>query len=161
MIEITPPMKAKAAEILESYGIKSGAYDLGHDLLHKVLSLSQSLRSQAGVSEAVAYAPSNPVNGQMHLPDAKTFFTDAERMEWENDGWEIKPLYARAAPIEITEGQELTQTMSRSLPGGQMDESSYSAIEDALDAIQAPMCDGGGQFLNLVQRIAALQGETR
>jgi hypothetical protein len=52
---------------------------------------------------------------------------------------------------------ELTADMAKALPGGQMDDSTYSQIEDALDKIEAPMCDAVGRYLTLVERIAALR----
>jgi hypothetical protein len=62
-----------------------------------------------------------------------------------------------AAPsVSATEGGELKAEMTRSLPGGSMDDSTFSQIEDALDAIDAPMTEGG-KWLSLVERIKALR----
>lgn len=51
---------------------------------------------------------------------------------------------------------ELTATCTKLLPGGKLDDSTYSEIEDALDRIEAPMTDGG-RWLTLAERIAAIR----
>ncbi len=51
--------------------------------------------------------------------------------------------------------EELVADMTRVLPGGGKDDSSFSAIEDALDMADAPMIIDG-KWLTLVERIAAL-----
>ncbi|MGY4333222.1 hypothetical protein ACVWWG_007639 [Bradyrhizobium sp. LB7.2] len=51
---------------------------------------------------------------------------------------------------------ELTATCTKLLPGGIIDDSTYSQIEDALDAIDAPMTGDGGRYLTIAERIAAL-----
>lgn len=57
--------------------------------------------------------------------------------------------------MESDDRGELKPTMMRALPGGKMDDSTYAAIEDALDRIEAPMV-GSGRFLTLAERIQAL-----
>ena len=50
----------------------------------------------------------------------------------------------------------LTPEMQRSLPGGRMDDATYSAVEDALDSVHAPMQDANGHWLTLPERVLAL-----
>lgn len=50
---------------------------------------------------------------------------------------------------------ELTAEFTKALPGGKLDDSTFSQIEDALDSIDAPMVDGE-RYLTLIERIAAL-----
>lgn len=56
---------------------------------------------------------------------------------------------------EVERGIELATDMLRALPGGKMDDSTYEAIEEALDIAGAP-CTDGGVWLNLVERVRAL-----
>jgi len=51
---------------------------------------------------------------------------------------------------------ELTATCQKSLPGGEIDDTTYSQIEDALDEIDAPMTAPDGRFFTLVERIKSL-----
>lgn len=55
---------------------------------------------------------------------------------------------------------ELKADMTKVLPGGKLDDSTYSQIEDALDKIEAPMKDGT-RWLTLPERIAAIGEEVR
>jgi hypothetical protein len=50
----------------------------------------------------------------------------------------------------------LMADFTKSLPGGALDDSTYEQIEDALDAIDAPMTDGP-RYMTLVERIKALR----
>jgi hypothetical protein len=50
---------------------------------------------------------------------------------------------------------ELTADFTRSLPGGKMDDSTYEAIESALDKADAPMQTTDGRWLSLAERVAA------
>jgi hypothetical protein len=50
----------------------------------------------------------------------------------------------------------LTADLTRGLPGGKLDDSTYSQIEDALDRIGAPM-KSEGRWLTLAERVAALR----
>lgn len=52
---------------------------------------------------------------------------------------------------------DLTADFAQSLPGGELDDSTYSKIEDALDRISAPMTADDGRWLSLHERIDALQ----
>ena len=65
---------------------------------------------------------------------------------------------AAAAPVSppTESGEELTADFAQSLPGGKLDDSTYSKIEDALDRIDAPMTGDDGRWLSLHERIAAL-----
>lgn len=63
---------------------------------------------------------------------------------------------AVVVPREATPLPELTSEMARALPGGGMDDSTFSQIEDALDLAEAPST-AGGRWLTLVERIAALK----
>lgn len=52
----------------------------------------------------------------------------------------------------------LTATMTRSLPGGVIDDTTFSAIEDALDQAGAPMTEDK-RWLTLPERVAGLAAE--
>lgn len=53
--------------------------------------------------------------------------------------------------------ERLSADMLRSLPGGQMDDSTFEAVETALDQAAAPMREGeAGRWLTLPERVAAL-----
>lgn len=67
-----------------------------------------------------------------------------------------RALAALSAPAKPPAAPELTATCTKLLPGGGLDDSTYSQIEDALDAIDAPMTGDGGRYLTLVERIAAV-----
>lgn len=56
--------------------------------------------------------------------------------------------------VEI--GPELTSDFTKSLPGGAIDDTTFSQIEVALDAIEAPITDADGRYLTLVERIQAV-----
>lgn len=51
---------------------------------------------------------------------------------------------------------ELTADFTRSLPGGKLDDSTYEAIESALDKADAPMHGDDGRWLSLAERVAAV-----
>lgn len=70
-------------------------------------------------------------------------------------GWMTR--HDAPAPQPVREG-ELTADFTKSLPGGTLDDSTFSQIEDALDAIDAPMMDGD-RYMTLVERIAALASQ--
>jgi len=54
----------------------------------------------------------------------------------------------------------LTSTMTRGLPGGGMDDSTYEQIETALDRVLAPITsEDGRRWLTLPERILALAAE--
>lgn len=67
--------------------------------------------------------------------------------------WNRRTPSAKLAEVE--RGIELATDMLRALPGGKMDDSTYEAIEEALDIAGAP-CTDGGVWLNLVERVRAL-----
>lgn len=48
---------------------------------------------------------------------------------------------------------ELTADFARALPGGKLDDSTYEAIESALDKAGAPCQASDGRWLNLPERI--------
>jgi hypothetical protein len=54
---------------------------------------------------------------------------------------------------------DLKPDFLRSLPGGQIDDSTYEQIEDALDKINAPLRSPGGQWLTLRERVLAIGEE--
>lgn len=60
----------------------------------------------------------------------------------------------RAAPAGS--GEVLTADMTKALPGGALDDTTFQQIEDALDRADAPMRDESGKWLTLSERIAAL-----
>lgn len=66
-----------------------------------------------------------------------------------------KPLYAAPPPPADTAMRGLKADFVRSHPSG-FDDSTYEKIEDALDRLDAPMCDATGKWLTLVERIATL-----
>jgi hypothetical protein len=49
--------------------------------------------------------------------------------------------------------------MTRALPGGVMDDATYSDIETALDRVEAPCTNGEGRWLTLPERVLALADE--
>jgi hypothetical protein len=49
----------------------------------------------------------------------------------------------------------LTADFTRSMPGGRLDDSTYEAIEEALDRADAP-CRDGARWLTLAERVARL-----
>jgi hypothetical protein len=53
---------------------------------------------------------------------------------------------------------DLTADFVRTLPGGALDDATYSDIETALDLVDAP-CTGSGRWLTLPERIKALAAE--
>lgn len=61
------------------------------------------------------------------------------------------------SPAESDQRPPLTADFTRGLPGGTLDDSTYSQIEDALDAIDAPATDSTGRYMTLVERIKALR----
>lgn len=68
-----------------------------------------------------------------------------------------RALAALSAPAKPQATQELIATCTKLLPGGVLDDSTYSQIEDALDAIDAPMTGDSGRYLTLAERISALR----
>ncbi len=58
-------------------------------------------------------------------------------------------------PIPAADALALKPDMLRALPGGKIDDSTYEAIEGALDRIEAPLTDGK-RWLTLPERIDAL-----
>jgi hypothetical protein len=64
---------------------------------------------------------------------------------------------AQARPA-LSGDPELTADFVRSLPGGKLDDSTYEAIEDALDRAEAP-CTLDGRWLTLAERVDALAAE--
>lgn len=64
------------------------------------------------------------------------------------------------AALSHAAGQEadkpLTADMAKALPGGNLDDSTFQSIEEALDAAEAPMRGADGKWLTLPERIRAL-----
>lgn len=51
---------------------------------------------------------------------------------------------------------DLTFTMMRALPGGDMDDSTFDQVETALDRCRAPCTAADGRYLTLPERVLAL-----
>jgi hypothetical protein len=64
-----------------------------------------------------------------------------------------------SAEHQAADAADLVPTMARGLPGGVMDESTYQAIEDALDRVSAPCTASDGRWLTLPERVLALSVE--
>ena len=56
--------------------------------------------------------------------------------------------------------EDLKADCLRLLPRGKLDDSTYEAIEEALDKIEAPMT-ADGKWLTLVERILAIRSQVR
>lgn len=56
-------------------------------------------------------------------------------------------------------GGELQADFTRSLPGGKLDDSTYEAIEEALDKADATVRGTDGRWLTLPERVTALQSD--
>lgn len=106
--------------------------------------IMSSLRAQpqpSAASEPVAWRVKNDY-GHWYITQDESLantYRDIEKVD-------VQPLYLA----------ELTATCTKLLPGGIIDDSTYSQIEDALDAIDAPMTGDGGRYLTISERIAAL-----
>ncbi len=59
----------------------------------------------------------------------------------------------------MLEETPLTADMTRSMPGGMLDDCAYSDIETALDRVRAPMTAQDGRWLTLPERVLALAAE--
>jgi len=89
-----------------------------------------------------------------------TFKTTHEAESFKRD-FELcsAPLVKRIEALEAGQPQsppDLIPTCQKSLPGGAIDDTTYSQIEDALDEIDAPMTAPDGRFFTLVERIKSL-----
>ena len=110
--------------------------------------------SPASVDEVRALAAPTPMGGDREHSSrcwGRTSFSD-----------EVLHCYCQTAPTPMGGDDELKPDFLRSLPGGSLDDSTFQAIEDALDRADAPCrADGDkGRWLTLTERIAALAAPT-
>jgi len=68
-------------------------------------------------------------------------------------------VFPSADRLEAFHAKPLVADMTRALPGGTMDDSTFEAIEEALDRADAPSMDGS-RWLTLPERISALRSES-
>jgi hypothetical protein len=100
--------------------------------------------AQAMVAFVREFAKRDPIYAKGH---EKIRIADARRLIADHD--ELAALPASAIP------SPLTATMVRGLPGGGMDDSTFAAVETALDAAWAPSTSEE-RWLTLPERVAAL-----
>lgn len=118
----------------------------------------QALLSQAtqpAPSASVREALEEAANIANRFGDCPGSFVADRIMEFAADT-DATPSPLMAAGEADETAPELTSDFAKALPGGPLDDSTYSAIEDALDAIDAPMTEGS-RYMTLVERIMALR----
>jgi hypothetical protein len=66
---------------------------------------------------------------------------------------------AQAIVDEGCAAEELRADFTKALPGGAIDDSTFEAVEEALDRAEAPARGEDGHWLTLPERVASLAGE--
>lgn len=154
----------------DAYCADSGEFFWGGSSTHedraKVLVMPINAQTVAMVAShgPEALAKSTPMGGEVEA--LREALEDAISLLWDHVPG-IEPRIVRleealAAPTPMGGDDELKPDFLRSLPGGSLDDSTFQAIEDALDRADAPCrADGDkGRWLTLTERIAALAAPT-
>lgn len=128
------------------------AYDIYPIEFQRALTELQSLRSQAGASEAVAW------RGDSNDDDEILKFTAIARVAeiWGEQGLEVTPLYSRPPSIEVTE--EMVESLARNIAADELNlgGDAKGVRNNAANSVWMEYAHISRQYLR-----AALQGETK
>ena len=148
--------------------VRGGYVPLDADTLLSALRSAAEFRSSAGSAGPVArahitleddgpYAKLEVLNGEALQPSMSPVDLYTAPVGWSMTPMG-RPIYtppaASHSPAGLDCQPDLTATCTKLLPGGKLDDSTFSQVEDALDAVDAPMTDNG-RYMTLVERIAA------